>query len=125
MSLKKIEKSLLWNFLNRPLIIIGIIALFLLLWGYKEKVRCDYMIHPDVDYLRNAWNKTDTEINLFLDLYSKPLVANLTFDNYQEALAAKQLWIDGQYHKKWYKPTLDCDTKKIKFSLEPKEIVNR
>lgn len=119
----------IWDVLNKPLIVALILVVFgysfLLMFGEKEKVRCDIMIHPDVNYLRNVLNHTDDTIGLFMRLYSKPFVANLTFDNYQEAISYKYLWVDGQDHKAWYKPTLDCDPAKIGLPLEPKDLVKK
>ena len=81
------------------------------------------MIHPNADYLKDNWNSTDSMIKSIFQLYSGPFYANLTFDNYQEAVAYKQLWVDSPLHPKWYTPTLDCNPKKINLPLEIKDIL--
>lgn len=105
--------KIIWDFLNKPLIVILIIAGIYLLVGHQEKVRCDFMVSPNADYLRNEGNMSEETIAAFLKFYREPFKANLTFDNYQDALAFKELAIDGQNHKEWYTPTVDCDEFKI------------
>ena len=118
-----------WNFLNRPLCVTLIVAtisfIVIYSWGKNEKIRCDIIIHPNIDYMRKNLNSTDSEINLFIEMYSKPFYSNLTFDSYTEAVAYKKLWIDSPIHAKWYTPTLDCDPKKIILPLEIKDIVKK
>ena len=118
-----------WDFLNKPLIVALMFALIssilFLKFGYKEKVKCNFMINPDVDYLINKEKMDNDSIHMLIELYSKPFLANLTFDDYQEALAFKYLIIDGQNHGKWYKPTLDCFTSKIELPIKAKEIFNK
>ena len=81
------------------------------------------MINPDIDYLKNQINMSGMEINLFLEAYSKPYVANLTFDSYQEAAYYKQLWIFERPNSGgWFKATLECNSKKIELPLNIKDI---
>lgn len=128
MSTSKLSKF--WKFINKPLCVSLIIFIFVIFYGLtfgqKEKVRCDYMVNPDVAYLEKEWNMSKDTINLFLEVYSKPFRANWTFDSYQEALAYKQLATDAVNAKpdqKWYKPTLNCDEIKIEIPLQFKEII--
>ena len=119
----------IWKFFNKPLIVAAIVTsiaiLFAFAYGQKEKVRCNFILHPNIDYIKNKWNYSDDVVNSFLRLYSKPFIANLTFDNYQEALAFKQLSIDGQNHEEWYKPTLDCNEAKMGIPLNFRDIINK
>lgn len=118
----KKPKWLTWENANKPLSVVGILFIvgFILFFtlGQKEKVICNFMVHPKQEYIRTQWNFSDNEIASFINFYRKPFRANLTFDSYQEAWAFKQLWIDGQKHYEWYYPTLDCDEDKIQLPIE-------
>lgn len=122
---KKSCLLVMFDFLNKPLIIVIIGSLLFLTFGYKEKIMCNFMINPDVDYLINKEKMDNDSIRMLLELYSKPFLANLTFDSYQEALAFKYLNIDGLNHGKWYKPTLNCGTNKTQLPIEAKEVFNK
>ena len=130
--LKKIENldnNILWKFFNKPLSVTIIIVMFssilLLIYGHKDIVKCNLMINPDVNYLKDNEKLDNDSIRMLLELYSKPFLANLTFDGYQEALAFKYLTIDGQNHGKWYKPTINCVQNKIQLPINFKDIINK
>lgn len=115
--------KLIWEFLNKPLIIGIIVILLYFTLGQKEKVKCDFMVNPNVDYLKSKFNLSEGAITSFLQLYREPFRANLTFDTYREALAFKELTFSSQSNYSWYTPILQCDEDKIVIPLSINEAI--
>lgn len=121
-----------WRILNSPLVltilIFSSIFVYQLCYGEDEKVRCDYIINPDFDYLKNELNMTQTMLELYREMYSTPFAVNLTFENYQEALAFLEISNQELEVKKgqgvWYRISLNCDDEKIALPKGPQAAFN-
>lgn len=124
MKEKKQNKFNFWEVINKPLSIVIILGILFLMFGQKEKVKCDYYIEPNIDVLKKE-NKSNDMIVMLLEYYSEPFVANFTFDSYEEALAYKKMAIDSQNHLDWYTPRFVCDEDKITLPTDIKDFVNK
>lgn len=126
--LKKINKSLLWNFLNKPLIVLLVGFLILLAFAKEEKVSCDMVIVPHIEYLKNNLSFSESKLNSYIGLLNNFSLKDIEFKDYEEALAFRNLIFSKEekyINNKWYEVVFYCEGRKIPTHIPFGEVVSR
>jgi len=127
-KMKEVIKKI-WGFLNKPLCVIAIVAIITLIlylnYGQHEKIKCTLTISLKEEVAIDKFGMSEEKADELAEVYRNLYRYELFFDNYQEALAYRQILADQERDGYWFKFNFGCEENKTIIPTSFKEYITK